>query len=26
VDEMKDAFPTRIEVVKEADGSQIYVS
>ena len=26
VDEMKDAFPTRIEVVKEAGGSQIYVS
>ena len=26
VDEMKDAFPTRIEVVKEAEGSQIYVS
>ena len=26
VEEMKDAFPTRIEVVKEADGSQIYVS
>ncbi len=26
VDEMKDAFPTRIEVVKEAGGSQLYVS
>lgn len=26
VDEMKDAFPTRIEVVKEAEGSRFYVS
>jgi exonuclease SbcC len=25
IDELKDAFPTRIEVVKGADGSEIYV-